>query len=69
MKGKHLWMAVSRFIGTIMGFILLAVLWVVVFGLYAIVWKIVHAAARRETGSTWIAVSPVRDPHHLERQF
>lgn len=62
------WMEFSRALGIVMSKIILTILWIVGFGGYAIVFKIVRAL-RRSTpaGSYWIDVPPDQDDLH--RQF
>ncbi len=52
------WMAVSHFIGLIMSSVMLSIIWVVVFGAYAVIIKTVGLfGAKRRTGSYWADVS------------
>jgi uncharacterized membrane protein (DUF373 family) len=47
------WMAFSRALGKVMSFILLTVVWVVVFGIYGIVLKIIRLFQQEDSSSTW----------------
>ncbi len=53
-----LWMRFSHILGRIMSTILLTILWIVVFGLYAIVLKIIRLFSKGSNPDTyWIDVS------------
>ncbi|OGJ60768.1 hypothetical protein A3C37_02675 [Candidatus Peribacteria bacterium RIFCSPHIGHO2_02_FULL_53_20] len=57
-KVYNLWMRFSHVLGRIMSTILLTILWVVVFGIYAIVLKIMHIFSKAPSKDTyWIDVS------------
>jgi hypothetical protein len=64
------WMAFSHVLGRIMSFLILTVLWIVGFGIYGIIGKIIRLfAKKKETpASFWIDVPPL-GPEHLKRQF
>ncbi|TSC59480.1 MAG: hypothetical protein Greene041662_456 [Candidatus Peregrinibacteria bacterium Greene0416_62] len=52
------WMSFSHILGRIMSTILLTILWIIVFGLYAIVLKIVKLFSKTPSKDTyWIDVS------------
>lgn len=62
------WMAFSHVLGRIMSAILLTILWIVVFGLYAIVLKIMRLFSKSSPKDTyWIDVS--KDPTDMQYQF
>ena len=64
------WMAFSHAFGRVMSFIMLSILWVIGFGVYACVLKIGMMIAKDEPEreSYWIEVGRT-DPEHLLRQF
>jgi hypothetical protein len=63
-----LWMRFAHVLGRIMSFILLTVLWIVVFGVYAIILKIIRRCTRTvQIESYWIDVS--REATDLRYQF
>ena len=62
------WMAFSHILGRIMSTILLTILWVVVFGIYAIVLKIMKLFSKKPSTDTyWIDVS--QDSTDMRYQF
>jgi len=54
------WMAFSHILGMIMSTIILTILWIVGFGIYAVILKIITLPARfrKEPDSFWIEVKP-----------
>lgn len=63
------WMAFSKVLGRIMGAIMLTVIWVVLFGIYAIVMKIGRLfAKKKDNSSTWIDCSH-EDATTMKRPF
>ena len=64
------WMEFSRVLGMIMSKIILTILWVIGFGLYGIILKIVHLLVRKAhaPGTHWVDVPPTQ-PGDLHRQF
>jgi hypothetical protein len=50
------WMTIARAIGTVMGAILLTVLWIVLFGPYALLY--LFKAKPAATGTYWHSISP-----------
>jgi hypothetical protein len=62
------WMAFSHVLGRIMSTILLTILWVIVFGAYAIVLKIIRLFSKTPPPNTyWIDVS--KDNTDMQYQF
>lgn len=62
------WMRFSHILGRIMSTILLTILWVIVFGLYAIVLKIMKLFSKKPSSDTyWIDVS--KDSTDMQYQF
>ena len=67
-KAYDLWMRFSHVLGRIMSTILLTILWVVVFGLYAIVLKCITLFKKSSPSeSYWIDVS--KDSTDMQYQF
>ncbi len=66
---KRSWMAISRAVGLVMSSILLTVLWVVLFGLYAIVLKCICIFTRKKgtQESFWHAMP--EEPGDYRYQF
>ncbi len=62
---KNSWMKVSHFIGRVMSFILLTVLWIIMFGLYSIIWKITSLFKKSPYTTHW-KPSPTTDAGHLK---
>ena len=63
-----LWMRFAHILGKIMSFILLSILWLVVFGIYAIILKIIRLFSRpSRADSYWHEVS--QEESHLQYQF
>lgn len=63
------WMTVSRAIGKVMSFILLTVLWIILFGPYAVVWKLSGLMRKhRPDGSHW-QPAMTGDAKQMEYQF
>ncbi|OGJ63485.1 hypothetical protein A3A67_01315 [Candidatus Peribacteria bacterium RIFCSPLOWO2_01_FULL_51_18] len=64
------WMKISRAIGVVMSSILLTVLWVTVFGIYALILKLAHlfGAGKSRAQSLWIPVNP-EETGGLSNQF
>lgn len=65
------WMEFSHVLGRIMSFIILTVLWIVGFGIYAIIAKLIglfRRSSETASASFWIEVAPL-EPKHLLRQF
>ncbi len=61
------WMAFSKALGRVMSFIILTVLWVVGFGIYGIVKKIMNVVtAKSQTNSYWLPADVNTD---MNRQF
>ena len=57
-KAYSLWMRFSHILGRVVSCILLTVLWIVVFGVYAIALKIMRLfASKTKTDTYWIDVS------------
>jgi hypothetical protein len=67
-KAYDVWMHFSHILGRIMSTILLTVLWVVVFGLYAVILKCMKLL-RRDTASDtyWIDIS--KESSDMRHQF
>ena len=65
-----LWKKFSHYLGIIMSFIILTILWIVGFGLYAIVLKIITIPKRfhKEPESYWIETEPTT-VDSLKHQF
>lgn len=62
------WMAFSHVLGRIMSTILLTILWVFVFGLYAVTLKIMHLCSKKPSKDTyWIDVGT--DSTDMRYQF
>ena len=52
------WMAVSHFIGLIMSSVMLSLIWVIVFGAYAMIIKTVSLfGTKKRSGTDWADVS------------
>lgn len=52
------WMGFSHILGRIMSTILITILWIVVFGIYAIILKVMRLFARKTSNETyWIDIS------------
>lgn len=67
-KLYDLWMRFSHVLGRIMSSILLTILWIVVFGLYAIVLKVMRLFSKKISSDTyWIDVS--KDSTDMQYQF
>lgn len=64
------WMEFAHVLGRIMSFIILTILWLVGFGIYAVILKISNAfsGTKPPPASYWIDV-PALSPEHLKRQF
>lgn len=64
------WMEFSKALGMIMSKIILTILWLVGFGTYGIILKIMHLFVRKAEapGTYWIDV-PAAGPDDLHRQF
>lgn len=62
------WMEFSKALGMVMSWIILTILWIVGFGAYAIVMKVMKLFTKRTMppSSYWIDASPETD---LRRQF
>ncbi len=61
-------MGFSHILGRIMSTILLTIIWIVVFGIYAIVLKVIHLFSRKPpTDTYWIDVS--NDSTDMRYQF
>ncbi len=64
-----LWMAFSKVLGKVMSFIILTILWLIGFGIYAIVMKIIALTASKTPKATyWIEV-PTLSEETFHRQF
>jgi hypothetical protein len=63
------WMAFSRVLGFVMSRIILTILWIVGFGIYGIILKVVGLFSKKESGaSMWIDCEPVKSDS-LKHQF
>ena len=62
------WMAFSKAFGRVMSFIILTILWIVGFGVYAIIAKII-AATRRVVPASTYWIDHRADADDLHRQF
>lgn len=63
-----LWMRFAHVLGRIMSFILLTILWLTIFALYAVVIKLVHLFRKKSPSETyWIDVST--ESSDLRHQF
>ena len=64
------WMEFSRVLGMIMSKVILTILWIVGFGIYGIILKIVRLFVRksRAPGTYWIDLPPAQSGD-LHRQF
>ena len=63
------WMEFSHVLGRIMSTIILTVLWIVGFGTYAVVLKIMRLIRpENATGSTWVDAAPL-DADHFKQPF
>ncbi|MBT3293284.1 hypothetical protein HN512_02880 [Candidatus Peregrinibacteria bacterium] len=50
------WMKFSHILGIIMSKIILSILWIVGFGLYAIIWRLCHLKKKKKD-SYWVEIS------------
>ncbi len=62
-------MAVSHAMGMVMSRIILTLLWIVAFGLYAAIWRIGRLFSRAEKRETYWEDIPQPQPDHLRHQF
>ena len=63
------WMAFSQALGKVMGAILLTIIWIVVFGIYAVVIKIIRLFQKTDPrASTWTPCTP-EDASTMRRSF
>lgn len=68
-KAYAAWMAFSHALGRVMSTIILSVLWIVGFGLYAMIMKIGHLFRKHTPPQTyWIDCSPER-PESFRQSF
>jgi len=66
---KEGWMAFSHVLGRIMSWIILTIVWIVLFGLYGIIMKVVLLFRSRRTSNTyWVDPLP-EVPDALTHQF
>lgn len=65
-----LWKKFSHVLGIIMSFLILTILWVIGFGIYAIILKIITFPKRfsKDPHSYWIEVEPTT-PESMKHQF
>ncbi len=63
------WMAFSKVLGKVMSFLILTVLWVVGFGIYAIIIKLGILFAAKKSSSTYWVDLPPPEPGNMRRQF
>jgi len=63
------WMAFSEVLGKIMSFILLTILWIIGFGLYAIVMKIGVLLRKEERKTSYWLDVPTDFPDSMKHQF
>lgn len=58
------WMAFSKVLGKVMSFIILTVLWIVGFGIYGIIAKLIRFFSKKEISVTyWINAETPSDMH------
>ena len=65
----RLWMAFSKVLGKVMSFLILTVLWVIGFGIYAIIVKIGMLFAAKKPADTYWVDLPPPEPGNMRRQF
>lgn len=68
-KAYDLWMLFSKALGRVMSWILLTILWVVVFGIYAIVLKIIVIFRKQTRPVTYWHDLAIDPPESMRRPF
>lgn len=63
------WMAFSHVLGMVMSKIILTLLWIVGFGLYAIVLKVIHIVRKEQPKATYWQIPPEEFEGRLKYQF
>lgn len=64
-----LWMLFSKALGRVMSWILLTILWVTMFGVYAIVAKVIKLCTKKNSATTyWVDLEP-EPAEHMKRPF
>ena len=66
-KAFDLWMKFAHALGYVMSRVILTILWIVVFGPYAIIWKLTHRQ-KKNPDSYWIEIDKSVE-QKLEYQF
>jgi hypothetical protein len=66
---KKGWMAFSHVLGLVMSKIILTILWIVGFGMYAIVLKILHLVSFRKKPETYWVDTPKDFENSMKYQF
>lgn len=64
-----LWMKFSHYLGLVMSTIILTILWIVGFGLYAIVWRIACLFAKKKGNETYWIPAEQNPIEHMRHPF